>query len=454
MVEFAIVIVVTLALVALNGLFVASEFAIISASRAALAAQARQGDVIAARASLILDSPQRLDRYIATAQLGITFASLGLGMYGEHNLAAMINGWLVAAGVPEFGASVTSHGLATVLALTFVTYLHVVFGEMIPKSLALTHAQATVRWVLRPMTFFGLVFGPLVRGLTGFGNAILRLIGFHRGRGASHYYDPEELEELVRESRQSGLIPEEGERVFREIIDFSEIIAAEAMVPRVRVDSIPAQATHEQLRDIVRAHPRTRYPVIEGSLDQIVGTVHIKDILRLLNEGAGLRPERVHEVAYVPETATLEQVIAAMDRARNQMVVVMDEHGGTAGVVTIEDICAEAIGEVEEGIEDLPDIVELGPDRLQVQGTVRLDTLGALVAHDLDHPDVITVSGLILALLGRPPRRGDAVQWQGFEFRVSLLHGRGVAIAIVIPKETERESDGMAGDGASSAPAD
>jgi CBS domain containing-hemolysin-like protein len=448
MVELAIILGVTLLLVALNGMFVASEFSIISASRAALAAQARQGDAIATRASFILESPQRLDRYIATSQLGITFASLGLGMYGEHNLAAIINGWLVAAGVPDSGASVTSHGLATLFALTLVTYLHVVFGEMIPKSLALSHALATIRWVLRPMTVVGLAFAPLVRGLTGFGNAILRLIGFHRGRGASHYYDPEELEELVRESRESGLIPEEGERVFREIIDFSEITAAEAMVPRVRVDSIPAGSTHDQLRAIVRVHPRTRYPVIEGSLDQIVGTIHIKDILRLLNEGSGLRPERVHEVAYVPETASLEQVIAAMDRVRNQMVVVMDEHGGTAGIVTIEDICAETIGEVEEGLEDLPDVVEVGPDRLQVQGTVRLDTLGALVSRDLEHPDVITVSGLILALLGRPPRRGDAVQWHGFEFRVSLLHGRGVAIAIVIRKEPDAES----GAGGSAAP--
>jgi CBS domain containing-hemolysin-like protein len=437
MVELLVILAVTVLLILLNGMFVASEFAIISASRAALAAQAQQGDAIAVRASWILGEPLRLDRYIATAQLGITFASLGLGMYGEHNLARIIGGWLIDFGMPESGAMIGAHGLATVLALTLVTYLHVVFGEMIPKSLALTHSLPTVRWLLRPMLLFGMAFGPLVTVLTGVGNALLRLIGFHRGRGASHYYDPQELEALVAESREGGLIAEEGERVFREIIDFSEISAAEAMVPRVRVDSIPALAAHEQLREIVSNRPRTRYPVIEGSLDQIVGTVHIKDLLRLLSTGEALRPELVHEVAYVPETATLEQVLAAMDRARNQMVVVMDEHGGTGGIVTIEDICAEAIGEVEEGIEDVSDIVELGPDRWQVQGTVRLDTVGAAVGRDLEHEDVITVSGLILALLGRPPRRGDAVHWRGFEFRVGLLHGRGVAIAIVERVEPE-----------------
>jgi CBS domain containing-hemolysin-like protein len=447
MAELATVLLVTLLLVVLNGVFVAAEFCIISVSRATLGAQARQGESIAAAASRIVDDPRLLDRYIATAQLGITFASLGLGMYGEHNIARFIESGLLASGVPQNGAVLGSHAIATIIALGFVTYLHVVLGEMIPKSLALTHALSTVRWVFRPMALAGLVMRPLVLFLNGAGNAILRLIGFHRGRGASHYYEPDELEELVRESRQSGLIPEEGARVFREIIDFSEITAAEAMVPRVRLDSIPANATAEELRQIVRAHPRTRYPVVDGSLDQIVGTVHVKDLLRLLNEGAGLTPARIRDVAYVPETATLEQVVAAMDRVRNQMVVVMDEHGGTAGVMTIEDVVAEAIGEVEEGIEDLPDVVELGPDRLQVQGTVRLDTLAARFNRDLEYHDVITVSGLILALLGRPPRRSDVVRWQGLEFRVSLLHGRGVAIATVTVREPVEDPRAGSGDG-------
>lgn len=432
MLELLVILLVILALVVLNGLFVASEFAIISASRAALANQARQGDLLAKRASLILANPAHLDRYIATAQLGITFASLGLGMYGEHNLARLLDGWLAGIGVPVTDAAVTSHAIATLIALTFVTYLHVVFGEMIPKSLALTHALTTVHWVLRPMTFIGWLMNPLVRGLTGIGNVLLRQIGFHRSRGASHYYEPEELETLVRESRRGGLMAEEGERIFREIIDFSEITAGEAMIPRVWVDGIPVDSDCQQLREIISASPRTRYPVFDGSQDQIIGTVHIKDLLTLLGTGADLPRDRIHEVAHVPRNASLEQVLAVMDRIHNQMVIVMDEHGGTAGILTIEDICAEAIGEVEEGLEDLPDIVELGPERLQVQGTVRLDTLGAAVSRDLEHPDVITVSGLILALLGRPARRGDSVRWRGFEFQVKLLHGRGVEVAVVL----------------------
>ncbi|MGA1371826.1 MAG: hemolysin family protein [Pseudomonadales bacterium] len=438
MVEFLIVLGVTLLLVALNGMFVAAEFSIIGASRTALAGQALLGDANARAASEIVEEPRRLDQYIATAQIGITFSSLALGMYGEHNLARIIGEVLVGLGLPENGAIIPAHGLATALSLTFVTYLHVVFGEMIPKSLALTHALVSVRVLVRPILLVGLLLRPLVLGLTSLGNALLRLVGVHRARGAAHYFAPDELEALVRESSEGGLIPAEGERIFREIIDFSEITAAEAMVPRVRLDGLPVNADAVTLRERIAARPHTRYPVVGEGLDQILGTVHVKDVMTLVMRGEGMNPAVVREAAYVPETASLEEVLAAMDRTRNQMVIVMDEHGGTAGVVTIEDICAETIGDIEEGVEDIADIVELGPDRWQVQGTVRLDTLGDALGRDLEHEDVMTVSGLVLAVLGRPPRRGDVVTWSGFDFRVVLLHGRGVGLAIV-----ERDEESM-----------
>lgn len=432
MLELIVVLGVILLLVGINGLFVASEFAIINASRAALAARAARGDALSAHATAILEDPTRLDRYVATAQVGITVASLGLGMYGEHNLARMLVDLLAHLGITGAGSVVTAHGIATVISLMFVTYLHVVLGEMVPKSLALTHALETVRWVMRPMLLIALVFSPLVRALNVTGNALLRLVGFRRGLGASHYYDPAELEALVRESRESGLIPEEGERVFLEMIDFSDISAAEAMVPRVRVISIPEHAPAARIEEIVAADPHTRYPVHGTDLDQILGTVHIKDLLRLIRTESDLDMGSVREVPFVPMTATLEQVIALMNDLRNQMVVVMDEHGGTAGTLTIEDICSEAIGEVEEGPEDTPDLVQLTPDTYQVQGTVRLDTLGSALARDLGHAEVITVSGLFLTLLGRAARTGDTITWRGVQMRVTRVRGRGVAQAVLV----------------------
>jgi len=439
--ELLIVLVVVLVLVALNGLFVAAEFAIIGASRAAMTARAEAGDVVARRIVYILDDPARLDRYVATAQLGITFASLGLGMYGEHTLAVMFSEWLLLAGFAGLGALVTAHGLASVLAILAITYLHIVLGEMIPKSLALTRSIKVAIWVTPPMLLIGMILYPLVRVLNLTGNLLLGLVGFKRGRSAGHYLAQDELESLARESQESGLLSEESGRIFLELADFNEIAAVEAMVPRVRTSGIPVGATDAMLRDILQRHRHTRYPVYEGSLDQIIGTIHVKDLMRLIRSGARLDPAAVRETAYLPETATLDDVLTAMNRVHNQMVVVMDEHGGTAGILTIEDICAEAVGDIEEGVDDVPDILAVGSASYQVQGTVRLDTLGDLIGRELEHPEIDTVSGLILSELGRPAVFGDAVEWNGVRFEVSGVYGRGVRQATLVLETPQASAD-------------
>jgi CBS domain containing-hemolysin-like protein len=429
--DLLIVLLVILGLVILNGVFVAAEFAIIGTPRAAVAARAETGSRRARQVALLLDDPTQLDRYVATAQLGITFASLGLGMYGEHALAVIFADWMTLAGFTGIGAQITAHGLAVVLAIVAITYLHIVFGEMIPKALALSHAVPVALWVTPLMLMIGLVLSPLVRGLNRTGNYLLRLVGVVRSRSAEHYLETKELESLARESQQSGLLSEESERIFREIADFSEITAAEAMIPRVHTCGIPVGASDAELREILPAHRHTRYPVYDGSMDHIVGTVHIKDLLNLLHARSGLVPAVVRKAAYLPETATLDDVLKAMERTRNQMIVVMDEHGGTAGILTIEDICAEAIGDVEEGADDVPDVLPVGSGRFQVQGPARLGMIGALVGRELDHPAVDSVSGLILSELGRPPRLGDQVQWNGLNFEVVSLHGHGVRQAVI-----------------------
>jgi CBS domain containing-hemolysin-like protein len=368
---------------------------------------------------------------VATAQLGITFASLGLGMYGEHSLSDFFEHGLKAAGFIGLGAQITAHGLAVVLAILAITYLHIVFGEMIPKALSLSHAMRVALWITPIMLMLGLLLSPLVRALNFAGNYLLCLVGIVRSRSAEHYLETEELESLARESQQRGLLSEESERIFREIADFSEITVTGAMIPRVHTYGIPVGASDAQLREILPAHRHTRYPVHDGNLDRIVGTVHIKDLFNLLQARSGLVPAVVRKVAYLPETASLDDVLKAMGRTRNQMVVVMDEYGGTAGILTIEDICAEAIGDVEEGADDVPDVLPLGLDRFQVQGSARLGRVGTLFGRELDHPALDSVSGLILCELGRPPRLGDQVQWNGLNFEVIRLHGRGVSQAVV-----------------------
>ena len=427
--DLGFVLFIVMLLVLLNGLFVAAEFAIIATSRTAMASRASSGDRAAATVARILGDPVRLDRYVATAQLGITFASLGLGMYGEHQLSMYIEGWLRALGFEGVGAWISAHAIAVVLAIGAMTYLHIVLGEMIPKSLAISHSAATALWVLRPMQLISLLLFPLVLVLNWVGLRLLSLVGFRRARGAVH--SPLELQRVARQSQAEGLLGKETARVFNELVDFGALTAAQAMVPRVLVTGLRQGASFEDVARLISEHPHTRYPVYEIDLDHIIGTAHIRDLLDVLRERRALVREDIRETAYLPETATLDEVLAAMQRVRNQMVVVMDEHGGTAGTVTMEDLYAEVVGEVEEGTEDVPDIVSLSGGRKRVFGTVRLDILGEALGKKIAHDEVESVSGLVLAELGRPPRVGDSVLWNGLRFDVMRLHGRGVAEAIV-----------------------
>jgi CBS domain containing-hemolysin-like protein len=415
---------IVLALILVNALFVAAEFAIVGAPRAAVERRAAEGDPLARVVAGILRDPRRQDRYIATAQLGITVASLGLGMYGEHKLAEWLAVRLEAMGPLR---DVAAHTAASVLAIGFLTYLHIVLGEMIPKSLALQSAERAAMFVTPPVLVVQRLFYPLVLLLNGLGNGILRLAGIDRYvASGEHYRTPEELQFIVRESQAGGMLRQESAQVLQELLEFGDLTAGEVMIPRVRVVGIPAGATAEEMLAILRSQPHTRYPVYEGSLDHIVGVVHIKDILRRMPNRRALRPSEVREVPYLPETSTMDTVLAAMRRANSQLAVVMDEHGGTAGILTIEDLFEEVVGEIEEGWARAP-VPDRDPQgRLLAPGTMRISEVGDALGRVLEHEEVDTVSGLVLALLDRPPVVGDAVEWEGVRFEVTAVEGHGV----------------------------
>jgi CBS domain containing-hemolysin-like protein len=440
--EVLVPLVVIAVLVLLNGMFVAAEFAIIGAPRPAIERRAAAGNAVARLVSRILHDPRRQDRYIATAQLGITFASLGLGMYGEHAVAEWLAHLFEGLGMGSTAGWLSAHTLASVLAIGLLTYLHIVVGEMVPKSLALMHAERTVLRITRPMLAVKAVTYPLVVGLNGLGNGVLRLVGIRREVSASHYYTPEELQYIVRESQEGGLLRAESGQMLRDLFAFGELTAGEAMVPRVHVTGLPLGAPPPELRARLLGSRHTRYPVYEGDLDHIVGVVHIKDLLRLLQAGRPLAREDVRATAFLPETVELDRVLEAMHEARTQLVVVMDEHGGTAGILTIEDLGAEAVGEVEEGPDEPPEIVRDGEGRVLAAGTVRLDEIGEVFGHELEHEEVDTVSGLVLALLGRPPLVGDGVAYEGLHFEVVEVEGHGVERCVVSalpPKEGDED---------------
>jgi CBS domain containing-hemolysin-like protein len=429
MTSIAIVLLIVLLLVLANGLFVAAEFAIVGAPRASIEYQATQGSRLARRVLHILEDPKRQDRYIATTQVGISVASLGLGMYGEHVLAEWIAVRLEAL---EQARWIAAHALASVIAIGFLTYLHIVLGEMVPKALALQRAARTVLYVTPLILAIESALLPVIVALNAIGNGLLRLVGVRREAvTAERYHTTEELQYIIEESQEGGLLRGESGEILRDLFQFGDLTAGEVMVPRVMLTGIAIGTSRDELQSIVQTNVHTRYPVYSGSLDNIIGSLHIKQILRHLVADGPVTARDARPLPYVPGPMPLDEVLAAMRRYRAQMAVVMDQHGGTAGLVTMEDLFEEVVGDIEEAHGPMS-IVQLAPGRIRARGTVRLQEAGEALGCNLEHPKVTTISGLVLTLLGRPTTVGDTVTWQNARIEVTAVAGRGVAEAVLM----------------------
>jgi CBS domain containing-hemolysin-like protein len=423
-------ILIIIGLLALNALFVAAEFAIVGVPRTAIERRAQQGNRIARVVRGVLADPRRQDRFIATAQLGITVASLGLGMYGEHVMAEWIYHHVsVFAGAGSWAAS---HTLATILSVAALTYLHIVLGEMIPKSLALQSAERTVLWITPLMRTINLAVYPIVVALNAIGNLMLRLVGINRAEGSSdHHYSPEELALIIDESEEGGQLRAEAGQMLRELFAFSDTSAREAMVPRVRVTGIEVGSAPEDVRRIAMVSGHTRYPVYDGDLDHTVGYIHIKELVALADAGRVVTGRDAHPIPQVPDTAPLDDVLATFRRHAAPMAVVFDEHGGTAGVITLEDLFYEVAGDIPEGNLERTSITPDGAGGFLVEGTVRIDEVGEALGIELDHPDVDSVSGLVLTELGRLPTVGETIEYDHVRFQVTKVERHGVGEARV-----------------------
>jgi CBS domain containing-hemolysin-like protein len=297
---------------------------------------------------------------------------------------------------------------------------------MVPKALALQSAERTAMWVSPLIETIEKAILPLVVSLDALRAMVVRAIGIE-GEVAEEerYHSTEELQLIIEESKEEGLLRGESGRILSELFEFGDLTAGQVMVPRVRLVSIGVGTTADRLREIVRMRPHTRFPVHTGDPDDILGSVHIKDLLRHIVSNQPITPADARPVPYIPNTMPLDEVLGAMRRTRAQMAVVMDEHGGTAGIVTIEDLFEEVVGDIDEGRGRTP-IWREPTGRLLVRGTVRLKDAGDAIGRSLEHPDVQTISGLVLSLLGRPAVVGDVVTWNNVRIEVAAVAGRGV----------------------------
>ena len=430
MVEYVLPSLIILALILVNGLFVAAEFAILGVRPARVAQLAQEGDATAVGLKQLLDDPIRQDRYLATAQIGITLASLGLGMYGEATVAH----WIEAPLGRLFGLGATAaHTIAVVVALSLMTFAHVVIGEMVPKSLALQYAERTAFAISGVMAVMRRVFAPAVLLLNGIGNALLRLLRIPV-KVERRLYASEELELVVAESAEGGLLDSQQEQLIQNIFDFSDRHVGQVMTPRPRIVGLPVTLPPAELPRRLATARRTRIVIYDNDLYHVAGMVLLKEAIgRLMAkpEGVSLR-ELIRPMPVVPESAPVGRVLAAFKRTRTHIALVIDEYGGTAGVVTLEDLVEEVVGEVRDefDVAELPPLREIGPGVLVARGDLLIEDLRETANLELpdaeELPDVETVGGLVVALLGRPAQVGDEVRLAGLSFQVEQVAGLAV----------------------------
>lgn len=427
---------VVAALIACNGFFVAAEFSLVSSARPRLEQLAAEGRHGARLLVEVLSDAASQDQYIATSQLGLSLASLGLGMYAEHSLVTLLLPHLERLVPVAWAQQALCHGVATVTVLAFLTFFHVLLGEMVPKSLAVAHPEGMAMALVLPMRMLGMVLLPIVWVSSLTGHAVLRTLRLPVSKDVSFVYSPEELRRIFEESHERGLLEGEEHDLMQKVMTFGERAVRQVMVARTRAVGIPVEATVDQALAQVAREAYTRYPVYERDLDHIVGMVHVKDLVGSRVKFPGDRPvkEIVRSIPMVPESMDSDEVFEKLQAGHVQMAVVLDEHGGTAGIVTMEDLLEEVFGELrdefdaeeEEPIQALPD------GALRVRGDVLIQAVGEQFDRPLEFEEVETINGLVMDLLGRPPRVGDQVEAEGIRVSVESVHDRAVAMARVV----------------------
>lgn len=438
--------VVIIILILLNGLFVVAEFALIGVRPSQVEQLANEGHGPARNLLNILRSSEQQNRYVATAQLGITLASIGLGMYGESQVSHFIESylaWLLNMDLHDTLVRTTGY----LIALGILTYLHIVLGEMVPKSLALTAPRRAALIVARPMRLMERIFSIPVTLLNGFGNVLMRLIGVPPAEGHERVHSPEEIDMIVSESAEEGAIREEEQRIIHNIFDFGERRAHQVMTPRSKMEALACDTTLPDLLQKITDSKYSRLPVYKSSLDNVVGMVHLRDLVRHCLKAKGnfdlrllLRP-----VPVIPENYSVEKLLTIFKRQRIHMAIVLNEYGGTAGLVTFEDLIEEVVGEVQDEFdEEREPLIEVGPGTFEIDGQYLLDDLLDYVPLNPETlPEVETVGGLILTKLGRLPRVRDQVVYQDdIHFTVLEVDGRAVTrIQVKFPVHKEEASE-------------
>jgi magnesium and cobalt exporter, CNNM family len=426
LVSNGLMILFALVLVALNGLFVAAEFAFVKIRATQVDRLVRQGKT---SAGLVEEATDKLDAYLSVSQLGITISSLGLGWIGEPAFAHLLEPLLAPLGVPEGSI----HVIAFAAAFATITFLHVVFGELAPKSVAIAKAESTSLFVAPFMRLFYYIFWPGIVVFNGTANAMVRAFGVPSASETEETHSEEELRIIIEQSTRQGILNTGEERMLEGIFELEDTLAREVMVPRPDVVALPADMKLEELVSATAGN-HTCYPLFEGdSPERIVGMVHVKDVLEAVKEARGLDAEvrardLMREVLVVPENRRIDAVLKDLQRRRLEMAVIIDEWGSFEGIVTIEDIVEEIVGEIQDEFgEEEPRIKQLDDGSYSVDGRISIGAVNEAVGSGFESEDFDTIGGFVLGHLGGAPEVGDEIGQDGHVLRVEAVDGPRVA---------------------------
>lgn len=413
---------VILFLVLLNGFFVASEFAIVKVRGSQLEALVEQGDK---RAPFARHVTEHLDAYLSATQLGITLASLALGWVGEPFLARLMEPWLHYFGITS---PAMVHTITITIAFTIITFLHIVLGELAPKSLAIRKSVPTTLWVAKPLGIFHTIFNPAIWMLNGAANWLLKHLFHISPVGESELvHSEEELRLILTESQKAEEVTPLGKEILMNALDMRRRVVRDIMTPRGDVVFLNTEESFDENLRTAQQSRHTRFPICDGHLDNTVGLVHLKDLLVLLREPAPDLATAKRDILHVPEMMQLEKLLEFFLKKHAHLALVVDEYGGTVGIVTLDNVLEELVGSIQDEFDvEQREYQQVNEDEFIVEGTLGLYELNDLAGLELESSDVSTIGGYVTHLLGHLPKRGEQARIDGYIVTVTQTDGRRV----------------------------
>jgi CBS domain containing-hemolysin-like protein len=423
-----------IALVLANGFFVAAEFSLVALRRSRVEELIAEGHYLA---RTLERAVKNLDAFLAACQLGITMSSIGLGWIGEPFLAALIEPALRF--LPESWAFIGAHAIAVAIAFTIITALHIVLGELAPKSLALQRTEATALAVVSPLEWYLRLFRPVIAPLNNLGNLVLRLLGLRPAGGEELVHSPEELKFLVTASREAGLLSEAEEEMVEEVLRLRDRRVGALMTPRTEIVWIDLDDSPDENRRKMMESGRSRFPVCQGGLDNVLGVVFAKDLLARILAGEPLDlKSSVRDLLFVPESVRALKVLELFKQSGTDSAMVTDEYGGIQGLITLKDILEAIVGEIPSADEPPdPQVVRRADGSWLLDGMLPVDEVTEVLSMAGPPPEegaYHTLGGFVMAHLGRIPSTGDRFEWGGLQFEVVDMDGHRVDKVLVTPE--------------------